>query len=253
MYYRQAIHNILPILLPFVLLKREKLFDKSFREILLPGFFLYLASAFQQAGLEYTTAGNAGFITGLYVVFVPFILLLVFKEKAKLQIWMAVVLATGGLYLLSVSDSFKVNPGDLLVLVSAVFWAAHVISIDFKVARIPVLKLAVGQFFVCGLLNIFSTLILESHQWNEITSAAPAILYTAVFSIALGFTLQVLGQKFSRPSETAIILSLESVFAVLFGYLILNEILAFRQIIGVFFMFSAMLAAQINFSKNGNN
>ena len=241
---------------PLLLKRKHRLWQGDYKKLLLPGLLLFVASAFQQAGLKYTTAGNAGFVTGLYVVIVPIILAIFFGHKIALKIWIAALIAGAGLYFLSVSKSFEMAPGDGLELLGAVFWAMHVIVIARYVTQVPVIRLAVGQFLVSGLLNLLFALIFEWNTLPGISLAWPAILYTGIFSIAIGFTLQVYGQKFSPPTDAAIILSLEAAFALIFGFLILDEFLTTRKFAGMALMFLAIVIAQLkwespNLDKSG--
>jgi len=235
----------------FILLKNKSysFWDKDTLKISLPGLVLFIASALQQAGLEYTTAGNAGFITGLYMVLVPLILSLFFKHKILANIWIAVFVSSAGLYFLSIDQNFSLAPGDGLELIGAVFWALHIIIIARFVADIPVIKLAFGQFLICGLLNLLVSGFSGFETFTGLNIAWPAILYTGIFSIALGFSLQFYGQTFTKPSDAAIILSLEAAFALIFGIIILSEELSSRKLLGVILMFTGMMISQIDFHK----
>jgi drug/metabolite transporter (DMT)-like permease len=237
------------VLFPIFIKKGYNIWDRDTIKIFLPGFVLFIASAFQQAGLEYTSAGNAGFITGLYMVLVPLILSLFFKHKILANIWIAVFVSSAGLYFLSIDSSFSMAPGDGLELIGAVFWALHIIIIARFVVDIPVIKLAIGQFFICGLLNLLVAGVSGLDTLSGLSLAWPAILYAGILSIAVGFTLQFYGQTFTKPSDAAIILSLEASFALLFGVLILSENLSSRKLLGVILMFSGMIISQIDFSK----
>ncbi|RMH65167.1 MAG: DMT family transporter [Calditrichaeota bacterium] len=224
--------------------KKEKLTGQVWRNSALPGLFLFLGSAFQQAGLIYTSAGNAGFITGLYVVFIPLILAFT-GRPVKARVGVAALLSVMGLYLLNRdAQAGSLNPGDGLELIGALFWAGHVLIIARYVTRLSVLQLATGQFLVTALLNFLGAWVFESFQWPSIWQAAPAIVYTGVFSIAVGFTLQVWGQKYTPPTDTAIIMSMEAVFAVLFGAVLLAEPLGLREMSGMILMLTAILLAQ---------
>jgi drug/metabolite transporter (DMT)-like permease len=242
---------LLAVLILWPLLRRQNLtlWQNDSKNLFLPGLFLFIASVFQQAGLKYTSAGNAGFVTGLYVVFVPLILAIFLKHKIKTKIWIAVLLASIGLYLLSITENFQFAPGDGFELIGAIFWAGHVVIIARLVSKVEVIRLAIGQFLVCGLLNLIFAIGFEMDTFTGISIAWPAIVYTSIFSIAIGFTLQVYGQKFSPPSDAAIILSLEAVFAVLFGFLILDEMIGMRKMAGVLLMFLAMIIAQVDWEN----
>jgi drug/metabolite transporter (DMT)-like permease len=227
---------------------RKKLYKITKKDIstgLLTGFVLFLASSFQQAGLVYTTAGNAGFITGIYVILVPALGFLFWKQKTgKLSI-LGAVLATTGLYLLSINSQIDIKYGDLLVLVSAFFWAYHVILVSKFAPKMSVFILAMLQFSFCTIFSLALSLLRESTNINSIVSSSYSILYGGLFSVGIAFTLQLLGQKKAPPTHAAIIMSLESLFAVIGGWLILSEIITARILIGCAFMLCGMLLSQV--------
>ena len=232
-----------------LIIRREKPDFSNLKTLYIPGIILYVASALQQAGMAYTSAGNAGFITGLYVILVPVMAAIILKTKVRLQVWLGAVLAVSGMYLLSVNGNLQIEKGDALIMGSAVFWALHVLVIGRYAVRVPAIQLATGQFFICGILNVFSGLVIGGQSLPGFAQALYPILYTGIFSTAIAFTLQVAGQRLTQASDAAIIMSLEAAFAALFGFLILNEILNTRQIIGVTLMFAGMLLSQIRFTK----
>ena len=214
----------------------------------LGGFALFVAVGLQQAGLATTTAGNAGFITSLYVVVVPLFLWLFWKQRPSSLIGIAVLLAIAGGYLLSTGGSFQVRPGDLLILVSSLFWAMHVVVVSRVQGKMEALPFAMGQFGVCAALNLVTGIFIEHPSREALLSLLPAIIYTGVVSIAVGFTLQVIAQKQTPANEAALIMSLESVFAALFGWLFLREILQPVQTAGCILILAAVALVQI---KNG--
>jgi drug/metabolite transporter (DMT)-like permease len=212
--------------------------------MLIAGFFLFLGSAFQQAGLVYTTAGNAGFITSLYVVLVPILLFSFWGDKFHWVAILAMGLAVGGAFLLSTGGRFELRKGDMLVLAGALFWSFHVIILGKYASRFDALSFSVGQLAVCGAISLAIGLFRESVI--QINSALfLAIAYTAIFSIGLCYTLQIWGQKFTPPADAALILSLESVFAVLAGWLLLDEKLNGIQLLGCGLIFLAVLLSQL--------
>jgi drug/metabolite transporter (DMT)-like permease len=217
--------------------------------VVLAGFALYVAIGFQQAGLATTTAGNGGFLTSLYVVIVPLLLWAFWGERPSAPTGIAVLLAIGGGFLLSTGGRFRVQPGDLLVLAGSFFWAGHVIVVAKGQERIAPLPFAFGQFSVCGVLNLITGAVFERPTAAEMIFVLPAILYTAVFSIALGFTFQILAQKHTPPNDAALILSLESVFAALFGRLFLEERLQPIQIAGCLGILAAVALVQVSNGK----
>lgn len=212
--------------------------------LLLAGLLLTLGSTFQQAGLKYTSAGNAGFITGLYVVLIPIFLALGWRRFPSRTTWIAAMLAVTGLFLLSTGGRMQVNRGDMLVLISAVFWALHVMLIDWMVRRMEVIEFAIGQYLVCGLLSLALGLLIEGHNSGLILANWWLIAYTGLISIGLGYTLQAAGQRFAPPADAAIILSMEAVFAAFSGWIFLEESLTWIQIAGSGIMLLGMLLAQ---------
>lgn len=210
---------------------------------LILGLTVFGGATLQQYGLVYTTAGNAGFITGLYVVFVP-ILGLFRKQFPHFTVWLAALLAVIGMYFLSVTESFSIQFGDLLVLFGAVFWAAHVVIIGIMSPKVNALKLALIQYLVCSVLSIIVALAVESNTLDGIMNATIPILYGGILSVGIAYTLQVIAQKKAPPAHAAIILSLEAVFAAIGGWLILNEELGGRGILGCGLMLLGMLIAQ---------
>lgn len=208
------------------------------------GFVLFGGSAIQQLGLMYTTAGNAGFITSLYVVLVPILLFVVWREKVHRVSVIAVLLAGVGAFFLSTGGSFQVRIGDLIELIGALFWTAHVIMLGKYAARFESMSFSVGQLLVCGALNLALGLFLERSMPMD-PALLIAILYTALFSLGLCYTLQIWAQRHTPPADAALILSLESVFAVLSGWLLLDERLVPVQMFGCVLIFVAVLVSQL--------
>jgi drug/metabolite transporter (DMT)-like permease len=215
------------------------------------GALLFGGAAFQQMGLRYTTAGNAGFITGLYVVLIPLILALGWRQPPRRASWGASFLAAGGLFLLSTRGRVSLNPGDILELAGAFLWAFHVITLDRLVRRLDVLRLAIGQYLVCAAINLGVGLFVEVEPalLSGLAAAWLAIAYTGVLSVGLGYTLQAVGQRTAPPADAAIILSMEAVFAALFGWLLLDEALNLPQLLGCALMLAAMLWAQTSAAR----
>jgi len=223
----------------------------------LAGLILFSASGLQQAGLKYTTAANAGFITSLYVVFVPLILVLFLRRRLALNAWLAALLAVAGGLLLSTGGdlgalSFRGGAsvlGDLLELAGAAVWALHVLTVDRTVQHMDLLTFAAGQFVVAALLNFGAGLWLEQDRLPALLASGWGVFYTGVFSVGVAYTLQAYGQKYSTPSSAAVILSMEAVFAGLFGYLILRESLNAAQLVGCLIILLAVLLAQKRCSR----
>jgi drug/metabolite transporter (DMT)-like permease len=216
---------------------------EQFKWMFLAGFILFIGSALQQVGVVYTTAGNAGFITALYVVLVPIVLFIGWRERLHWLALAAVGMAVGGAYLLSTGGRFEVRAGDALELVSALFWAFHVVILGKFASRFESKSFSVGQLVVCGLLNLLVGLFVEKSLPLD-GSLAAAIAYTAFFSLGLCYTLQIWAQRHTPPADAALILSLESVFAVLAGWLLLDEVLAPIQIVGCALIFAAVILSQ---------
>ncbi|NOT05998.1 MAG: DMT family transporter [Anaerolineales bacterium] len=222
----------------------------QYKWMFVAGFLLFLGSAFQQAGLVYTTAGNAGFITSLYVVLVPMALFFVWREKPHWISIVAVGLAGVGAFLLSTGGRFEVKPGDVLELFGALFWTFHVIVLGKFASKFEAMSFSVGQLFVCAILNLGVGIFAEpmmTFNWQMVF----AISYTALFSLGLCYTLQVWAQRHTPPADAALILSLESVFAVISGWLILNERLGLLQIFGCVLIFIAVALSQFKEWNSG--
>ncbi len=232
------------IMLPFLRF-RIPLNKISLRWTLLGGSLLFLASWLQQAGLETTTAGNAGFITGIYVVLIPILLSLFWKERIPRLIWLAVIITVVGIYFLSTGGPLKLNGGDLLELIGAFVWALHVIITGRAVKNTPFLSFAVGQYIVCGVLNLFFGLIFQADSIPGLLPNWIAILYLAAISTGVGFTLQAYGQQHAPPADAAIIMSMEAVFSGLFGWIFLKENLTLLQLTGCILIMAAIIFSQV--------
>jgi drug/metabolite transporter (DMT)-like permease len=211
---------------------------------LMAGIALFIAASFQQLGILYTTAGNAGFITSLYILFVPAIGLLR-RQHAPGRIWIGAIIATSGLYFLSMHGKLQMGIGDLLVLLSAVFWAMHLIVLSHIAPLHDFKWIAFLQFLFCGIFSIVPGLLLEPVSSAALASATYPILYAGIVSAGIGFTLQVAGQRHARADHAALILSLEAVFAVVGGFLILNEKMAAMQLFGCALMLAGVIISQL--------
>jgi len=220
--------------------------DRKFflRGVLFAGLALFGGVSLQQIGLVHTTAGKAGFITGLYVVIVPFMGLFL-GQRASLGGGIGAVLAAAGLFLLSVNEDFSLSPGDAWVLAGAFIWAGHVLILGWLSPKLDCVKLAAGQFAVCAILSMATALIFETNTLAGIMAAAVPIIYGGIMPVGVAYTLQVVGQKHARPTPAAIILSLESAFAALSGWVILNELMDSRAVMGCALMFTGMLVTQV--------
>ncbi|MFZ5569312.1 MAG: DMT family transporter [Thermodesulfobacteriota bacterium] len=208
------------------------------------GIFLFGGASFQQVGMVYTTAGNAGFITGLYVVIVPVIGLFT-GQRSSTGIWLGALLSAIGLYLLSITGEFTISRGDFLVLMGAFVWAAHVLFIGWFAPKTSPLRLAFAQFAVCSILSLAVAAVRETFSVPSILQAALPLAYGGLLSVGVAYTLQVVAQKSAHPAHAAILLSLEAVFAAIGGRLILEESMTTRAIIGCAFMLAGMLISQL--------
>ena len=211
---------------------------------LMVGVILFVAANFQQIGLVYTTAGKAGFITGLYVVIVPIIGVFM-GFRMRWGGWAGAGLSAVGLYLLSITETYEFAPGDLWVFLGAICWSIHMLLLAWLSPRVNTVKLAQAQFLVCAGLSFIVALINEPIDFAAIWRAAIPILYGGVLSVGVAYTLQVVAQKSAPPVHAAVILCLEAVFAAITGWLILDETLALREFIGCGLMFAGMLLAQL--------
>ena len=213
------------------------------------GVLLFVAAALQQAGMQYTTAGNAGFITSLYVVLVPIVLFFGWREKPHWLAIIAVALAAAGAFVLSTGGRFEFQIGDALELVGALFWALHVSLLGKFASRFESMSFSVGQLLVCGILNLALGIFIEQPVFTW--TLAGAAVYTAVFSLGLCYTLQVWAQRHTPPADAALILSLESMFAVLAGGLLLKEALTGIQVFGCMLIFFAVGLSQVKSWNSG--
>lgn len=210
----------------------------------LAGLMLFCGAALQQIGLVYTPAGKAAFLTGLYVIIVAFIGIFL-GHRIGWRGWFGSLLAVAGMYLLSVKGSFCIEKGDLFILCSALFWAVHVQLIGHLATRVNPLSLACIQFFACGILSLCAAVVLEEITFENIRLASAAILYGGVMSVGIAFSLQVISQQTCPPSHAAIIMSLEAVFAVLAGWMVLDETFSGKDIAACTLMLAGMITVQL--------
>ncbi len=209
------------------------------------GLAIFVASSLQQFGVSYTTAGKAGFITTLYVVIVPIISVLL-RKRVRPIMWLCVVLGAVGLYLLCMTDdSFKLAFGDMLVLLCAVAFAVHIMVVDHFAAKLDGTKLSCIQFLTSGILGLIGMAIFESPDINAILDCWLPILYAGVLSCGLGYTFQVIAQKYAEPTVASLLMSLESVFAVISGAILLHETMSMRELTGCAVIFAAVIISQL--------
>lgn len=208
------------------------------------GLALCVATNLQQIGMQYTTVGKAGFITALYIVLVP-IFGIFLKKKVGARIWVSVVISVAGLYLLCITDKLVLGKGDTLVLLCAVVFSIHILVIDYFSPRADGVRIACIQFFVTGILSAIPMFLFEAPHLADICAAAIPVLYAGVLSSGVAYTLQIVAQKDADPTVASLILSLESVFSVLGGWIILGQKLSTREVTGCILMFAAIILAQL--------
>ena len=209
------------------------------------GVVLCVASCFQQFGVSMTTAGKAGFITALYIVIVPLMGVFIKKKIPKI-IWLCVAIAVAGFYLLCVKEGFSIGTGDLLVLCCAFFFSIHIMVIDhFTAGKVDGVRMSCVQFLVAGIMAIVLMFLFEEPTLASVWNARVSILYAGVMSCGVAYTLQILGQKDTDPTTATLLMSLESVFAALSGWVLLHESLSLKEIFGCALVFVAVILAQI--------
>lgn len=208
------------------------------------GVMLTIASLFQQFGIAYTTVGKAGFITSMYLILVP-ILGIFFHKRVPLKIWACVLVAAVGLYFLSINGSFSLSRGDTLTIICAVCFALHILCVDHFVTMADGVKLSFIQLFTSGVISGVLMIIFDHPTLASIGAAALPILYAGILSSGVGYTLQVVGQKHISPTAATLLMSLESVFSVVGGVLLLSQVPTMREFFGCALIFIAVIFAQI--------
>ena len=238
------------ILAPVIIVRRARKVNMPSPSALLwsgglfAGLAMLLAAYLQQRGIESTTASSAGFITGLYVLFVPLIGLML-GQRVGWSAWLGVTLATVGLYLLSVSAELHMSRGDLLVLGCAVIWAIHVLIIGRYAPRCDPIELAAVQFLVTGVVAAIFMMSRGLPEWSHISSSWISLTYLGALAVGVAFTLQVVGQRTAPPTHAAILLSMESPFAAIAGALLIAERLSAREYLGCALMLAGILVSQL--------
>ena len=208
------------------------------------GVLLFAASSLQQVGIQYTTAGKAGFITAFYIVFVP-VLGIFLGKKTGWKVWTAVILALAGLYFLCITEKFTIGKGDIFLFACALVFSLHILVIDYFSPKVEGVKMSCIQFLVCGIISLPFMFLLEIPKMGAIVDAAWPLLYAGVLSCGVAYTLQIIGQKNVNPAIASLILSLESCFSVLAGWVVLGERLSVREYVGCILMFAAIILAQL--------
>jgi len=241
-------------LVPLIFWMRFKLKSPSAKQKnvlkggLLAGVVLFIGASLQQAGMVYTTAGKAGFITGFYIILVPIIGLFIGQHITRI-LWMGAFIALAGLYMLTIDGPFVLQNGDLLILLSSFFWAIHVQLINKLVDTHAALPLSAFQFAVCGFLSLTTASVFETITLETILQATWPLLYGGLMSVGIAYTMQVVAQQHVHPAYASIILSFETVFAVVGGWLLLNEMLSLRNLAGCVLMLAGMVMVQVWGSK----
>ena len=208
------------------------------------GLLLFAASSLQQIGIQFTTAGKAGFITACYIVIVP-VLGIFLKKKIGWKVWAAVAIALAGLYFLCMTEKFTVGKGDVLIFACALVFSLHILVIDYFSPKVDGVKMSCIQFFVCGIASLPFMFALETPKIGAMIAGWMPLLYAGVLSCGVAYTLQIIGQKNVNPAIASLILSLESCFSVLAGWLVLGERLSVRESAGCVLMFAAIILAQL--------
>ena len=233
--------------------KQQDMSDQSGREYrkntviggICCGFFLTIAALFQQMGMVYTTAGKGGFITAMYILLVPVINWILFKRKSRMLVWIAVLMGIAGIYLLCVTEGLTLEKGDALVMVCPFFFAGHILCCDYFVQRANPVELSAIQFFTVTVLSTIIAFIVENPTWQQVTAAVVPIVWLGVLSSGTGYTLQIIAQQWTDPTVASLLMSLEAVFAVLAGTVLLGERMSARELFGAAIMFAAIILAQI--------
>lgn len=208
------------------------------------GFFLFAASIFQQVGIQYTTAGKAGFITALYIMIVPVIGIFLGKKNG-IRVWIAMVMGVIGLYFLCITESFSIGQGDLLIVICAFLFSVQILTVDFYSPKVDGIRLSMLEFFFESIFAGILMVATETPRMADVLAAAGPILYAGLFSTGIAYTLQIIAQRDLNPAVASLIMSLESVFSVIFGFIILHERMSWRECLGCLIMFAAILLAQM--------
>lgn len=247
--------SLLPVILVMSLAKKKKApqeasNQKGTRYLLLSGLAcgvcLCAASVLQQIGIDKgTSSGKAGFITAMYILLVPLFSVFL-KKKIRPLIWFCVALSIVGLYFLCITNGTQIQPSDLYVLACSVCYAIHILIIDRVSPYVDGVKLSCLQFFVCAVISAVPMILFEEVSIELLKGAALSIAYSGIMSSGVAYTLQVLGQqRMNQPTVASMLMSLESVFAVITGVIVINQIPTLRETIGCIIMFAAIILAQL--------
>lgn len=241
------------VLIPVILMvRRDKTKEQKRREnpktLLIGGLCcgaaFTIATTVQQIGIMYTTAGKAGFITALYILIVP-VMGIFLGKKAGVKVWIGVAVAVVGMYLLCIKEGFTISKGDFLILLCAVVFSVHILLIDYFSPRVDGVSMSCIQFLVCGVVSAVPMMMWERPTMDAILAAWMPIVYAGVFSCGVAYTLQIIAQKHVDPTVASLLLSLESVFSVLAGWVILGEKMNGKELLGCVLVFAAVILAQL--------
>ena len=210
---------------------------------LLAGTVMFAGFSFQQIGLLHTSAGNAGFITGMYIVLVPIVGIFL-KQHTSTKTWFGVVLAVVGLFVLCVDDNFSIGYGDSLQLIGVIFWTMHVLAIAWLASKVDAISLSIIQFTVAAVFASIFALLYEQPSWEAVVATSIPLLYAGIASSGIACTLQIIGQRNIQPSIAALILASEAMFAVLGGWLLLDESMSSKEVSGCLLMLLGMIVSQ---------
>ena len=224
--------------------RRAGTFRSGFRAGIPVGLAMFIGVTLQQVALLYTTAGKTAFITTVYIVLVPFAAVLLGQRVRAVQ-WGGAVLAFAGVYFLSAHGEITINTGDLLVLICSFFWMAQILLIDRYARAVDAIELCFMQMIVCTIGSAVLAVIYESFAWIDIWGAAVPILYAGLFSCGVAYTCQILGQAYVEPTQAAILMSTEAIFAAAAGWLILGETMSGVQLLGCALLLGGALMAQV--------
>ena len=213
------------------------------------GSILAASSVSQQMGLVYTEAGKAGFITAMYMLLVPVLSFVLLRKKNSGQVWLAVLIGVVGLYLLCMAETLRLSRGDALLCLCALLYSCHILCTDHFVRKGNPVRIAAIQFLTAAVITVPLAFLMEEPSWAKIASAAVPILYCGLASSGIGHTLQIVAQKYTDPTVASLLMSLESVFAVLAGALILGERMSGRELLGCIIMFAAIVLVQVPLPK----
>ena len=253
--------SLIPVILIFEKKDKDKLLHTSkMKETVLAGILaglvLFTASALQQIGIEITkSAGKASFMTGLYTVMVP-IFGIFLGKKTSLNIWLGAFFAVVGMFFLCVvgenwAVNWQISYGDFILLLNAVFWAFHILIIDWFIERIYSLRFAFVQFMFCGVLSFCCAFGFEEISIEMLNAAVIPILYCGLLSVGVAYTCQIIGQKTADPTYASIILSTESMFGAIGGAIILREAMSIQGYLGCVLIFTGVIISQLVFKKKG--